>query len=77
MSVFKVTVLLPRTIDMTVCASGVSTARRAAIEFTETAFANALQFWGYNEPLTAGRTAQVSMPASGMIEAVAVKVVRE
>jgi hypothetical protein len=77
MSVFKVTVALPRTVKMTVFASNVPTARRAAIEFTETAFANALQFWGDNEPLTGGGTAQVRMPADGMIEVVAVKVVQD
>jgi len=42
---------------------------------TETAFANALQFWGDDDPLSGGGTAQVSMPSDGMIKAMAVKVV--
>jgi len=77
MSAFKVTVELPRTIKITVRASDVPTARRAAIEFTETAFANALQFWGDDEPLSGGGTAKVSMPSDGIIKAIAVKVVGE
>jgi hypothetical protein len=77
MSVFKVTVELPRTIKITVRASDVPTTRRAAIEFTETAFANALQFWGDDDPLSGGGTAQVSMTSDGMIKVIAVKVVGE
>jgi hypothetical protein len=77
MSVFKVTVELPRTVRITVRASEVPTAKRATIEFTETAFANGLQFGDDNEPLSGGGTAQVSMPSDGMIKAITVQVVRE
>jgi hypothetical protein len=75
MSLFKVTVELSRTVKMMVRASDVPTARRAAIVSTETAFANALEFWG--DPLSGDGMAQISMPSDGMTKAIAVNVVGE
>ena len=52
MSFFTVKVILPRTAELTICARDEQLAYRAATEFVETAFANALDFWGHNEPIT-------------------------
>src|ERR1700726_3105644 len=49
MSFFSMKVTLPRTVELTICARNEWVARRAAIEFVETAFANALAFWADNE----------------------------
>ncbi len=73
MSFFKMTITLPRTVELTVCARDERTARQAAEEFVETAFANALGFWGDNEPISddEGRPlgeVQLEMPDEGMIE---------
>jgi hypothetical protein len=73
MSFFTVKVNLPRTAELTVCARNERVARRAAIEFVETAFANALQFWDHNEPISddEGRllgAVHIEMPDEGEIE---------
>ena len=52
MSFFTVKVTLPRAVELTVCTRNERVARRAAVEFIETAFANALDFWADNEPIT-------------------------
>ena len=52
MSFYKVAIALPRTIELTVCARDERTARQAAWEFVSTAFANALNFWDDNEPIS-------------------------
>jgi hypothetical protein len=56
MSFFKMTITLPRTIELTVCTRDKRTARQAAEEFVETAFANALGFWDRRRPAV-GRSA--------------------
>ena len=73
MSFFTVKVTLPRTAGLTICARNERVARRAAVEFIETAFANALDFWAHNEPITddEGRPigeVHIEMPDEGMIE---------
>ena len=73
MSFFKMTITLPRTIKLTVCTRDEPTARQAAEEFVETAFANALGFWDHNEQISddEGRPlgeVQLEMPDEGMIE---------
>jgi hypothetical protein len=73
MSFYKVTVTLPRTAELTVCARDEQTARQAAWEFISTAFANALRFWGDNEPISDDEgqllgEAQLDMPDEGVIE---------
>jgi hypothetical protein len=75
MSFFSVKVTLPRTVELTVCARNECVARRAAVEFVETVFANALDFWAHNEPITddEGRPigeVDIEMPDEGMIELV-------
>jgi hypothetical protein len=75
MSFFKTTITLPRTVELTVCARDERTARQAAKEFVETAFANALGLWDDNEPISddEGRPlgeVQLEMPDEGMIELV-------
>jgi hypothetical protein len=73
MSFFKVTITLPHTIELTICAQDEQTARYGAEEFVETAFANALRFWDdnelisddYGEPLG---EVQLEMRDEGMIE---------
>jgi hypothetical protein len=49
---FTVKVTLPRTAELTICARDERAAQWAAAEFVETAFANALDFWAHNEPIT-------------------------
>jgi hypothetical protein len=73
MSFFTVKVTLPRTAELTICARDEKVARRAAVEFIETAFANALRFWDDNESISddEGRPlgeVQIEMPDEGMIE---------
>lgn len=73
MSLFTVEVTLPRTAELTICARDERAALRAAAEFVETAFANALDFWAHNEPIAdeEGRPigeVQIEMPNEGMIE---------
>jgi hypothetical protein len=73
MSRFTVKVTLPRTAELTICASDESLAQRAAREFVATAFANALDFWGENEPITdeEGRLlgkVQIEMANEGHLE---------
>ena len=73
MSFFTVKVTLPHTAELTICARDEQLAERAAAEFVETAFANALDFWGHNEPITddQGRllgAVQIEMPNKGHIE---------
>ena len=73
LSFFTVKVTLPRTVELTICSRNERMARRAAVEFIETAFANALDFWADNEPITdnEGRPlgeVQIEMPDEGMIE---------
>ena len=73
MSFFTVKVALPRTAELTICACNEQLAHRAATEFIETAFANALDFWDHNEPITDddGRLlgkVQIEMPNEGHIE---------
>ena len=73
MSFFTVNVTLPRTVELTICARNERIARRAAVEFVETAFANALDFWADNEPISddEGRPigeVQIEMPHEGAIE---------
>ena len=73
MSFFTVKVALPRTAELTICACDEQLAHRAATEFVETAFANALDFWDYNEPITDhdGRLlgkVQIEMPNESHIE---------
>ena len=73
MSFFSVKVTLPRTVELTICARNEWVARRAAVEFVETAFANALDFWADNELIRddEGRPigeVQVEMPDEGAIE---------
>jgi hypothetical protein len=63
----------PRTAELTICACDERTARQAATEFVETAFANALRFWDDDELITDdnGRplgTVQIEMPNEGEIE---------
>ena len=75
MSFFTVKVTLPRTTELTICARSERMARRAAVEFIETAFANALDFWADNEPITddEGRPlgeVQIEMPNEGIISLV-------
>jgi hypothetical protein len=73
MSFFTVKVTLPRTAELTICALNEWVARRAAIEFVETAFANALDFWAPNDPISdedgglIGEV-QIEMPHEGEIE---------
>ena len=48
-------------------------AESAAVEFVETAFANALDLWAHNEPISDDRgrpigEVQIEMPDEGMIE---------
>jgi hypothetical protein len=76
MSFFTVKVTLPRTAELTICARDERAAQCAAAEFVETAFANALDFWAHNEPITddEGRPigeVHIEMPDEGMIELVA------
>jgi hypothetical protein len=73
MSFFTVKVTLPRTAELTICARDERVARRAAVEFVETAFANALRFWAHDEPISddEGRPlgeVQIEMPHEGEIE---------
>jgi len=73
MSFFTVKITLPRTVELTICARDEWVARRAAVEFVETAFANALDFWADNEPISddEGRPigeVQIEMPHQGAIE---------
>ena len=73
MSFFTVKVTLPRTAELTICARNERMAQRAAVEFIETAFANALRFWDDNESISddEGRPlgeVQIEMPDEGMIE---------
>ena len=73
MSFFTVKVTLPRTAELTICARDEQAARWVAAEFVETAFANALDFWSNNEPITDGEgrpigEVQIEMPNEGMIE---------
>jgi hypothetical protein len=73
MSLFTVNVALPRIVELTICARDESLARRAAAEFVETAFANALLFWDDNEPISDDEGqplgyVQVDMPDEGEIE---------
>jgi hypothetical protein len=73
MSFFTVKVTLPRTVELTICSRNERVAQRAAVEFIETAFANALDFWTHNEPICddEGRPlgeVQIEMPNEGMIE---------
>jgi hypothetical protein len=75
MSFFTVKATLPRTAELTICARDERVARRAAVEFVETAFANAVDFWAHNEPITddEGRPigeVHIEMPDEGMIELV-------
>jgi hypothetical protein len=72
MSFFTVKVTLPRTAELTICARDESAAQWAAAEFVETAFANALDFWAHNEPITddEGRPigeVHIEMPNEGII----------
>jgi hypothetical protein len=67
MSFYKMMIRLPHTVRLTVCARDEQTARQAGWEFASTAFANALQFWDDNEPISddEGRPlgeVQVEMP---------------
>jgi len=73
MSFFTVKVALPRTAELTICACDEQLAYRAATEFVETAFANALDFWGHNELIIddQGRllgAVQIEMRNEGNIE---------
>ena len=73
MSFFTVKVTLPRTVELTICARNQRVARRAAVEFVETAFANALRFWDDNEPISddEGRpmgAVQIDMSDEGTID---------
>jgi hypothetical protein len=73
MSFCNVKVTLPRSVELTICARNEQTARYAAVEFVETAFANALAFWDHNEPISddEGRwvgDVQIEMPHEGAIE---------
>ena len=73
MTFFSVTVTLPRTTELTICAYDEQTARRAATEFVETAFSNALRWWDDNEPILDDEgqplgTVQIEMPNEGDIE---------
>jgi hypothetical protein len=73
MSFFTVKATLPRTAELTICARDERVARRAAVEFIETAFANALRFWDDNESISddEGRPigeVHIEMPDEGMIE---------
>ena len=73
MSFFTVKVTLQRAVELTVCARNERVARRGAVEFIETAFANALRFWDDNESISddEGRPlgeVQIEMPDEGMIE---------
>ena len=73
MSFFTVEVTLPRTVELTICARNQRVARRAAVEFVETAFANALRFWDDNEPISddEGRpmgAVQIDMSDEGTID---------
>jgi hypothetical protein len=75
MSFFTVKVTLPRAVELTVCTRNERVARRAAVEFIETAFANALDFWADNEPITdnEGRPmgeVQIEMSNEGIISLV-------
>jgi hypothetical protein len=75
MSFFTVKVTLPRSVELTICSRNERVAERAAVEFIETAFANALDLWADNEPITddEGRPlgeVQIEMPDEGMIELV-------
>jgi len=68
-----VRVALPRTIELTICSRNERVAETAAVEFIETAFANALDFWSHNEAITddEGRPigeVQIEMLNEGMIE---------
>jgi hypothetical protein len=73
MTLYQATITLPRTIEITVCASDERTAWQGAEEFVATAFANALRFWDDNEPICddAGNLlgeVRLEMPHEGMIE---------
>src|SRR5262249_5672904 len=73
MSFFTVKVALPRTAELTICACDEQLAERAATEFVETAFANALNFWSHDERITddEGRllgAVQIEMLNEGHIE---------
>jgi hypothetical protein len=73
MSFFTVNIALPRTIELTICASAERVARRAAEEFVSTAFSNALRFWDDNEPISDDEDfplggVQIEMPNEGHIE---------
>ena len=73
MSLFTVKVTLPSTLELTICARDEWVARRAAVEFVETAFANALDFWADNEPISDDECrpigeVQIEMPHEGEIE---------
>ena len=75
MSFFTVKVTLPRAVELTVCARNERVARRSAVEFIETAFANALDFWADNEPIIddEGRPlgdVQIEMSNEGIISLV-------
>jgi hypothetical protein len=73
MSFYQMTITLPRTVELTVCARDERTARQGAEEFVSTAFANARRFWDDNEPTSddEGRplgAVQIEMPDEGEIE---------
>jgi hypothetical protein len=73
MSLYKMTITLPRTVELTVCAQDEQTALYGAWEFVSTAFANALSSWGDNELISddEGRPlgeVQLEMPDEGLIE---------
>jgi len=73
MSLFKVKVKLPGTVELSIFARSEVAARLAAEEFVSTAFGNALSFWDHNEPITdhEGRplgSVQIDMPNDGEIE---------
>jgi hypothetical protein len=75
MSFFTVKVTLPRAVELTICARNERMARHGAEEFVSTAFANALSFWGDNEPISdnEGRPmgeVQIEMPKEGVISLV-------
>ena len=73
MSLFKMKVNLPDTVELTICATSEQVARLTAEEFVSTAFAEALRFWDHNEPIidSAGPllgAVQIDMPNEGEIE---------
>ena len=73
MSLFKVNVNLPDTVELSIFSRSEVAARLAAEELVSTAFANALSFWDHNEPISdhEGRplgSVQLDMPNAGEIE---------